>query len=191
MDKKIAGLVGALSAVTVAGPAAPAVATPEAYANLVRPIPNARTALMLDEAGPRSKSEVGDIQEAQYYHHHHHRWWPRRYYHHHHHHHRYHHHHHHWYWSGRNRREVKGGPRLNGGPPVLPRAPLSPAANPLPPRECADRSRRRSCSSTTSIGCPWTASRGCRRCGATAIRVQPPPPRSSARARTRIPLGAS
>jgi len=98
MDKKIASLVGALSTVTVAGPAVPAVATPEAYANLVRPIPNARTALMLDEA-TRPKSEVGDILEAQYYyhhHHHHHRWWRRRYYHHHHH-HRYHHHHHHWY----------------------------------------------------------------------------------------------
>ena len=105
MDKKIASLVGALSAVGVAGPAA-AAATPEAYANLVRPIPNALTALMADEL-TRPKSEVGDVLEAQYYyhhHHHHHRWWRRRYYHHHHHHHRwyyhhhrYHHHHHHWY----------------------------------------------------------------------------------------------
>ena len=105
MDKKIASLVGALSAVSAAAPGTSAMATPEAYANLVRPIPNALTALMVDEA-TRPKSEVGDIQEAQYYyhhhhhhHHHHHRWWRRRYYHHHHHHHHHHHrwYHHHWY----------------------------------------------------------------------------------------------
>ena len=71
-------------------------AGPQAYADLVRPIPNALAALQADDLN-RALTD-GDVHDAQYYHHHHHhhRWW-RRYHHHHHHWWRRYHHHHHWY----------------------------------------------------------------------------------------------
>lgn len=117
MDKKIAGLVGAISALAPMGAMGPAAAkivadvlSPTSYAELLQPIPNAvallKTADEMEAAARASKAgEPGaQTQLAQYwYHHHHHHhhnnYWRRRYYHHHHHHHhhhwRYHHHHHH------------------------------------------------------------------------------------------------
>lgn len=122
MDKKIAGLLGAVAAVGTLN-AAHAAPTPDpsdvlkvnSYADLLEPIPNAARVLQaLDEQAP-PKPEA-NVQVAQYYYHHHHHhhhhgyWWhhhhhhgyygprvyvvPRRYYYHHHH----HHHHHHGYF---------------------------------------------------------------------------------------------
>lgn len=123
MDKKIAGLLGAVAAVGTLN-AAHAAPTPDpsdvlkvnSYADLLEPIPNAARVLQaLDEQAPAKPPEA-NVQVAQYYYHHHHHhhhhgyWWhhhhhhgyygprvyvvPRRYYYHHHH----HHHHHHGYF---------------------------------------------------------------------------------------------
>jgi hypothetical protein len=110
MDKKIAGLVGAVSALATitAVEAARAqnvteVLSARSYAELLQPIPNAVALLMAAEAADaaRAKPEAGqdpNVKLAQYgdHHHHHHH---RRYHHHHHHHrwfrHHHHHHHHH------------------------------------------------------------------------------------------------
>lgn len=110
MDKKIAGLLGAVAAVaTMGGAQASTGSVPtssdrlaaQSYADLLTPIPNATEALMADNARHDANSADG-VQLAQYYHHHHHHHHHRyfRYHHHHHHHHhhryyRYHHHHHH------------------------------------------------------------------------------------------------
>ena len=108
MDKKIAGLLGAvasLGAFNAAGaspaPAPTDVLQANSFADLLEPIPNAGALLQaIDESAPASAGE--NVQLAQFYHHHHH----------HHHHHsfyrryaprvivvpryrRYHHHHHH------------------------------------------------------------------------------------------------
>lgn len=120
MDKKIAGLLGAVAALGTLGSAQ---ATPQAtpapsdvlqansYADLLEPIQNAGALLQaIDEATPPKAD--GELQVAQFYHHHHHhhhhhsfyrrRYYDapvvvvpryRRYYHHHHH----HHHHHSFY----------------------------------------------------------------------------------------------
>ena len=118
MDKKIAGLLGAVAALGTLG-AAQASPTPspsdalkaDSYADLLEPIPNAAKILQaLDEQAP-AKSAEADVKVAQYYppahHHHHHNAYrrmyaprvivvpPRRYRHHHHH----HHHHHHGYYG--------------------------------------------------------------------------------------------
>jgi hypothetical protein len=107
VDKKIAGLMGAVSALATmtAVEAARAqyvteVLSARSYAELLQPIPNAVALLMAaDEAdAARAKGEAEqnpNVKLAQYYygyeHHHHH--------HHHHHHRWYHHHHHHrWYY---------------------------------------------------------------------------------------------
>ncbi len=121
MDKKIAGLLGAVAALGSlnAAQAAPVqdpteVLRANSFAELLEPIPNAAALLKaVDEAQPAPEATV---QEAQYYpyhhhhhHHHHHAFYPRyyapyggevvvvpryrRYYHHHHH----HHHHHSFY----------------------------------------------------------------------------------------------
>jgi hypothetical protein len=105
MDKKIAGLVGAISALAPvnAGQAREVteVLNARSYAELLQPIPNAVALLMAADAVnvARAKAEAEqdpNVKLAQYgyhHHHHHHRW-----YHHHHHHrwyHRHHHHHHH------------------------------------------------------------------------------------------------
>ncbi|MGC2779407.1 MAG: hypothetical protein WA418_27600 [Bradyrhizobium sp.] len=125
MDKKIAGLLGAVAAVgalgTAQASAAPApteVLNATSYADLLEPIPNAARVLQaLDEQAPPAAEPT--VQLAQWYHHHHHH-------HHHHHgygrgygygygygygprvyvvpprryyHHHHHHHHHHWYYD--------------------------------------------------------------------------------------------
>lgn len=107
MDKKIAGLLGAVAAVSTLG-SAQAAPTPNptntlqanSFAELLEPIPNAAALLQAVDEQPAPSAE-GHIQLAQFYRHHHH--------HHHHHayrryapriivvprHRRYHHHHHH------------------------------------------------------------------------------------------------
>jgi hypothetical protein len=122
MEKKIAGLLGAMAALGTmnAAQAAPSpdpteVLRANSYAELLQPIPNAAALLRaVDEARPAPSADA-NVQVAQYYHHHHHHhhhhaFYPRyydpygpvvvvpryrRYYYHHHHHH--HHHHHSFY----------------------------------------------------------------------------------------------
>jgi hypothetical protein len=104
MDKKIAGLVGAISSIAAmtAVQAAPSpnvteVSSARSYAELLQPIPNAVALLQAAKAADaeRAKTETeqgSNVKLAWHHHHHHHH---HRYHHHHHHHHRYHHHHHH------------------------------------------------------------------------------------------------
>jgi hypothetical protein len=112
MDKKIAGLLGAVAAVSTMG-TAQAAPTPNptetlranSFAELLEPIPNAAALLQAVAAQDQAETADGNVQLAQYHHHHHHhhayrRYAPRivvvtRHRHHHHHHHHYHHHHHH------------------------------------------------------------------------------------------------
>ncbi len=101
LDKKIAGMVGALAAVApVAAMAAPADPMAAAsYADLLKPIPNAVETLKASDA-VLSSEDGAKVEMAQYYHHHHHHhFFHRRFYHHHHHffHRRFFHHHHHFY----------------------------------------------------------------------------------------------
>ena len=93
MEKKIAGLVGAvaalgtLTAVQAAPAPTPATVSPlevNSYADLLGPIPNAVALLKTVDERPSSE---GSVQLAQYHHHHHH--YRRHRHHHHHHHHRY------------------------------------------------------------------------------------------------------
>lgn len=112
MEKKIAGLLGAVAtlgafgAAQAAPPPAPSgVLKANSFAQLLEPIPNAAELLKaVDEQGPNPSAEA-NVQLAQYHHHHHHhhhgyyrRYGPvvvvPRYRHHHHH----HHHHHHSYY---------------------------------------------------------------------------------------------
>jgi hypothetical protein len=119
MDKKIAGLLGAVATLGAfnAAEAAPApspaptdVLRANSFAELLQPIPNAASLLQaIDESAPAQSADE-NIQPVQFYHHHHHhhhhhngygRYYaprviivPRRYRHHHHHHH---HHHHSFY----------------------------------------------------------------------------------------------
>jgi hypothetical protein len=111
MDKKIVGLVGALTTLGGVGVATVTSAqTPtysevmqvQSYADLLQPIPNALALLQTSDAARSVKEQAaGDkkagVELAQYHHHHHHHW-RRRYHHHHHHHHWHHHHHHHNYY---------------------------------------------------------------------------------------------
>jgi hypothetical protein len=113
MEKKIAGLLGAVATLGTFGAAEAATAPPPAptdvlransFADLLEPIPNAATLLQaIDESAPAASAD-GNIQLAQYHHHHHHhhhsqyrRYAPRivvvppRYRRHHHHHHHHHH----------------------------------------------------------------------------------------------------
>jgi hypothetical protein len=108
MEKKIAGLLGAVATLGAFGAAqaAPApgdVLKANSFAELLQPIPNAVALLKaVDESQPKSSAE-DNVQVAQYHHHHHHhhhhaaypRYAPRvvvvpRYRHHHHHHHHHH-----------------------------------------------------------------------------------------------------
>jgi hypothetical protein len=110
MEKKIAGLLGAMAtlgafnaaqAAPMPNPAPTDVLRANSFADLLEPIPNAAALLRaVDESGPTQSADE-NVQLAQFYHHHHH----------HHHHHyrryeprivivppryrRYHHHHHH------------------------------------------------------------------------------------------------
>ena len=111
MEKKIAGLLGAMAtlgafnaaeAAPVPSPAPTDVLRANSFADLLEPIPNAVALLQaVDESGPVASADE-NIQLAQYHHHHHHHHHayrrvvpriiiaPRR--HHHHHHHHYHNH---------------------------------------------------------------------------------------------------
>jgi hypothetical protein len=81
MDKKIAGLLGAVAALGTlnAAQAAPApspapsdVLRANSFADLLEPIPNAASLLQaIDESAP-AQSVDGNVQLAQFYHHHHH-----------------------------------------------------------------------------------------------------------------------
>ena len=101
MDKSVFGLLGAVGALAVAGPAHAAVGAAanldnimqaDSYADLLKPIPNA-VALRAELAERRQAEAVEpQVLTVQYYyhhhhHHHHHAYYRRRYYHHHHHHH--------------------------------------------------------------------------------------------------------
>ena len=119
MDKKIAGLLGAVAAVTtMAGAQAATQQTPSratgalrasSYADLLTPVPNATDALIADNEvltrTSMTKAPAG-VQLAYDHHHHHHhvivirRHHRHHYYYHHHHHHYYYHHHHHHHHSG-------------------------------------------------------------------------------------------
>jgi hypothetical protein len=115
MEKKIAGLLGAMAtlgafnaaeAAPIPGPAPTDILRANSFADLLEPIPNAVALLQaVDESGPISSADE-NIQLAQYHHHHHHHHHsqyrryaprivvaPRRFRHHHHH----HHHHHSFY----------------------------------------------------------------------------------------------
>ena len=82
MDKKLAGLIGAVGALAATAPSQAAVPgieevmRAESYADLLRPIPHATALLQESDAAVAAQPEVLSVQ---YYHHHHH----------HHHHHRY------------------------------------------------------------------------------------------------------
>ncbi|HVX74552.1 MAG TPA: hypothetical protein VHB49_00390 [Bradyrhizobium sp.] len=118
MERKIAGLIGAVAAIGAASGVAQAAPSPtttdvlnaNSFADLLEPIPNAAAKLQAIDEQTSDSAEPG-LQLAQYYyhhhhhhHHHHHRYWRRgpivvvpprwhRYHHHHH-----HHHHHHGYY---------------------------------------------------------------------------------------------
>jgi hypothetical protein len=95
MDKKIAGLVGAVAALTSLDAAQAAAApAPEtnalhvnSYAELLNPVHNAVAALIADDATRGQKSSTDGVQLARHHHHHHHRYHRRYRRHHHHHHH--------------------------------------------------------------------------------------------------------
>ena len=106
MDKKIAGLLGAVAAVSTLGTAqaAPTANPMEAlransYAELLEPIPNAAVLLQAVDEHGQAETASGNIQLARYHHHHHHHAYrrfapriivvPRRHHHHHHHYRRY------------------------------------------------------------------------------------------------------
>lgn len=110
MDKKIAGLLGAVAGLATMGAANAAVQGPASplpaaasYAELLSPVSNASEVLIADDAARMQQGEAG-VQLAQYHHHHHHntRIIIKRRHHHHHHrkiiirrsHHHHHHHHH-------------------------------------------------------------------------------------------------
>jgi hypothetical protein len=107
MEKKIAGLLGAMAALgafnaaeaaPIPSPAPTDVLRANSFADLLNPIPNAAALLQaVDESGPVPSANE-NIQLAQYHHHHHHHGWRRpvivvpryrRHHHHHHHHHAY------------------------------------------------------------------------------------------------------
>ena len=79
MEKKIAGLLGAMAALGALNsaqaaptPAPSDVLKANTFAELLEPIPNAAELLRaVDESRP-TKSADGNVQLAQYYHHHHH-----------------------------------------------------------------------------------------------------------------------
>jgi len=107
MDKKIAGLLGAVAAVSTLGSAQAAPTSnpmdtlrANSFAELLEPIPNAAQLLQAVDEREQAETAEGNVQLARYHHHHHHhhayrRYAPRiivvpryrRHYHHHHHHH--------------------------------------------------------------------------------------------------------
>ncbi|MGX4771095.1 hypothetical protein ACWAUC_15015 [Bradyrhizobium guangdongense] len=96
MEKKIAGLLGAVAALSTltgaqASPAPSDVLKASTYADLLQPIPNAARTLEALEQQAAAEPAEANVQVAQLYYHHHH---------HHHHHGYWHHHHHHGYYRG-------------------------------------------------------------------------------------------
>jgi hypothetical protein len=81
MEKKIAGLLGAMAtlgafnaaeAAPIAHPAPAEILNANSFADLLQPIPNAAALLqVVDEAGPIPSADE-NIQQAQFYYHHHH-----------------------------------------------------------------------------------------------------------------------
>ncbi|MBV8923130.1 hypothetical protein [Bradyrhizobium sp.] len=115
MEKKIAGVLGAVAALSTltAAQAAPTdVLRANSYAELLNPIPDAAAQLKVlnerEASQPAEQEKTLRLAYHHHHHHHHHRAYfrsrvivvPHRHYHHHHHHHHhhhYHHHHHHHY----------------------------------------------------------------------------------------------
>jgi hypothetical protein len=98
MDKKIAGLIAAVSVLGPLGAAQAQASTAEvdqvmtasSFQELLQPIPNAAAILKVVDDAQVNPAAAGDMQVAQHHHHHHHHhWYPRR-----------HHHHHHHHYSG-------------------------------------------------------------------------------------------
>jgi hypothetical protein len=94
MDTKIAGLLGAVAAVTSLDGAQAAAPNPDpmhanTYAELLDPIPNALKLLIADDAALAANPEAAKSEELQVAAHHHHHHHHRRHHHHHHHHHSY------------------------------------------------------------------------------------------------------
>jgi hypothetical protein len=94
LDKKLAGLLGAVAALGTIGTAqastAPAptdVLAANSYAELLQPIPDASARLKALDEQQRAGTKEGGIQLAYRHHHHHHHHYRRRHHHHHHHHH--------------------------------------------------------------------------------------------------------
>jgi hypothetical protein len=94
LDKKLAGLLGAVAALGTIGTAqastAPAptdVLAANSYAELLQPIPDASARLKALDEQQRAGAKEGGIQLAHRHHHHHHHYGRRRHHHHHHHHH--------------------------------------------------------------------------------------------------------
>jgi hypothetical protein len=97
MDKTLAGLLGAVSALALASPSHAAATTNDlesamsasSYADLLQPIPNARALLQVAAAQDAQEPgfDAGAVEQVQYHHHHHHhhhhrwhrRWWHRHY----------------------------------------------------------------------------------------------------------------
>jgi hypothetical protein len=93
LDKKLAGLLGAVAALGTIGTAqastAPAptdVLAANSYAELLQPIPDASARLKALDEQQRTGTKEGGIQLAYRHHHHHHHYGRRRHHHHHHHH---------------------------------------------------------------------------------------------------------
>jgi hypothetical protein len=78
MDKRIAGLLGAAAAVTVATGAQAAPTQPaqlraaSSYKDLLEPIPNAVALLKADETARAQAAPAVKVERVQYHHHHHH-----------------------------------------------------------------------------------------------------------------------
>ncbi len=92
MDKTIAGLLGAVSALALAAPSQAAPVGPHdldaamaasSYSDLLKPIPNAKA--LLDAASATGEEDQAEaqgfdpqaVEEVQYHHHHHHHHWHR------------------------------------------------------------------------------------------------------------------
>jgi hypothetical protein len=71
MDKKVAGLISALTALSAATPSQAAVQV-RAYADLLKPIPNAEAELKAWDAEARARPAQFVIIERDRHHHHHH-----------------------------------------------------------------------------------------------------------------------
>jgi len=94
LDKKIAGLLGAVAALgTISSSQAAPAAMPQdtlkasSYAELLEPIANASMVLRAIDEQQSASDRDGLVQLARYHHHHHHHHYRRRHHHHHHHHH--------------------------------------------------------------------------------------------------------